>query len=197
VLIPLRLLERIRAGEVTLAFRRWERPRARTGGRQRTALGVVAIDSVRQVPRSKISKEDAPLAGFSSLDELLSHLDSSPRRDAPIWRISLHWAGEDPRVALRSRADLAADELAALREHLDRMDRASRHGPWTRETLALIAARPEVRAADLAAEVGREKLPFKRDVRKLKELGLTESLERGYRLSPRGRALMEFLRRAG
>ena len=29
---------------------------------------------------------------------------------------------------------------------------------------------------------------FKRDVRKLKELGLTESLPVGYRLSPRGRA---------
>jgi hypothetical protein len=28
------------------------------------------------------------------------------------------------------------------------------------------------------------------DVRKLKELGLTESLEVGYRLSPRGRALL-------
>ena len=31
-------------------------------------------------------------------------------------------------------------------------------------------------------------LPFKRNVRKLKELGLTESLEVGYRLSPRGEA---------
>jgi hypothetical protein len=50
-----------------------------------------------------------------------------------------------------------------------------------------------VRAADLAASVGREKHPFKVDVRKLKELGLTESLERGYRLSPRGRVLLERL----
>ena len=33
-------------------------------------------------------------------------------------------------------------------------------------------------------------LSFKRDVRRLKELGLTESLEVGYRLSPRGRALL-------
>jgi hypothetical protein len=31
---------------------------------------------------------------------------------------------------------------------------------------------------------------FKRNVRKLKELGLTESLDIGYRLSPRGRALL-------
>jgi hypothetical protein len=56
--------------------------------------------------------------------------------------------------------------------------------------LRLIADRPGTRAADLAAELGREKLPFKAEVRKLKELGLTESLQVGYRLSPRGRAYL-------
>jgi len=43
---------------------------------------------------------------------------------------------------------------------------------------------------DLAAAAGRERRLFKTDVRKLKKLGLTESLEVGYRLSPRGRALL-------
>jgi hypothetical protein len=50
-----------------------------------------------------------------------------------------------------------------------------------------------VRAPDLAAGLGRETLPFKADVRKLKELGLTESLLVGYRLSPRGRAYLDGL----
>ena len=36
------------------------------------------------------------------------------------------------------------------------------------------------------ASAGSEPLLFKRRVRQLKELGLTESLEVGYRLSPRG-----------
>jgi hypothetical protein len=45
-----------------------------------------------------------------------------------------------------------------------------------------------VRAGDLAVELGREREPFKIDVRKLKNLGLTTSLEVGYRLSPRGEA---------
>jgi hypothetical protein len=45
---------------------------------------------------------------------------------------------------------------------------------------------PEVRAGDLAERFGVERLDFKRDVRKLKELGLTISLEVGYRLSRRG-----------
>jgi hypothetical protein len=51
------------------------------------------------------------------------------------------------------------------------------------------SARRSTRASpDLAATMGRETAPFKADVRKLKELGLTESLPVGYRLSPRGRA---------
>jgi hypothetical protein len=49
------------------------------------------------------------------------------------------------------------------------------------------------RAANLAAAFGRDVQPFKADVRKLKNLGLTISLEVGYRLSPRGAA---YLRRS-
>ncbi|AEA26650.1 hypothetical protein Psed_4495 [Pseudonocardia dioxanivorans CB1190] len=82
------------------------------------------------------------------------------------------------------------DDRAALDARLARLDRASAHGPWTARTLTLIAENPEVRAPDLAARMGRETLPFKRDVRKLKELGLTKSLPVGYRLSPRGRAYL-------
>ena len=50
-----------------------------------------------------------------------------------------------------------------------------------------------MRAGDLAEALGRDRASFKLDVRKLKELGLTESLEVGYRLSPRGRAVLDRL----
>ncbi len=63
--------------------------------------------------------------------------------------------------------------------------------------LSLIAERPAVRAPDLAASLGLETLVFKRDVRKLKALGLTESLKVGYRISPRGRESLVLLARAG
>jgi hypothetical protein len=191
VLFRRRSLDGIRAGEITLAFRRWDRPRAKAGGRQRTVIGELAIDSVEPVARRSITAADARRAGHASLKELLGELDA--RGDAQIWRIELHWAGEDPRKALRERAKLSAADLRELRTRLDRLDRASKHGPWTRATLELIAEHPEVRAVELAEMVGREKPPFKLDVRKLKELGLTESLVRGYRLSPRGRALLERL----
>jgi len=185
-------LDGIRAGEITLAFRRWDRPRARAGGRQRTVIGELAIDSVEPVERSEITAEDAARAGHASLDELFGELDK--RGTNPIWRIELHWAGEDPRRGLREQADLSDADLAMLRGRLERFDAASHQGPWTHQTLELIEARPETRAEDIAASIGREKLPFKRDVRKLKELGLTESLLVGYRLSPRGRALLKSLR---
>jgi hypothetical protein len=95
-----------------------------------------------------------------------------------------------PRAGLR-RALPTAEEIAEIRRRLDRLDRASSIGPWTAATLAAIDASPGVRAPDLAAGFGRDTPSFKRDVRKLKELGLTESLDVGYRLSPRGIAVVD------
>jgi predicted transcriptional regulator len=57
-------------------------------------------------------------------------------------------------------------------------------------TLKLIEQHPGLVARELCKLAGRERDPFKEDVRKLKALGLTESLEIGYRLSPRGRAYL-------
>jgi hypothetical protein len=192
VLLKRDVLEGIRAGGVDLAFRRWPRPRVRPGTRMRTAVGVLEVLGVEPVSRSAISEEDARRAGAGSLGALLSQLDA--RGDGDIHRIELRWAGPDPRVDLRERAALSAEELGEVLRRLERLDKAARHGPWTTIVLELIRDRPAVRAAELAAALGRERQPFKRDVRKLKELGLTESLERGYRLSPRGRAVLERLK---
>jgi hypothetical protein len=193
MLFPLRVLDAIRDGSVDLAFRRWERPRVLQGSRIRTAVGVLQVGRVEIVERAALRDEEARRAGFASREDLLAMLDRRDRGE--IHRIELRYAGPDPRLELRGRADLSAAELGEVRRTLDRLDRNARHGPWTRATLELIAARPEVRAEELAASMGREKLPFKRDVRKLKELGLTESLSPGYRLSPRGRAVLDALRR--
>ena len=77
---------------------------------------------------------------------------------------------------------------------MERLDQASRHGHWTRAVLTAIDERAGTPAVELAAAFGREKMPFKLDVRKLKELGLTESLRPGYRLSPRGESVLAWLR---
>ncbi len=181
------ILKGIAAGTVTRTYRRWDRPRVRAGGRQRTPAGVVAFDAVAPVAREALTDADARAAGLSGLDELLQLVDR--RSTGEIYRIDLHLAGPDPRVALRESTP-DSDEVAEVARRLDRLDRASRHGPWTAAVLQAIADNPGVRAADLAASFGRERDPFKLDVRKLKELGLTESLRPGYRLSPRGRAVL-------
>lgn len=181
------ILRGIAAGTVTRAFRRWAAPRVRAGGRQRTPIGVVAFDAVEPVERAALTESDARAAGFGSLGELLAMLDR--RTEGRIYRIALRLEGPDPRVALRESVPDAAG-LVDIAGRLDRLDRASRHGPWTLATLRAIGDRSGVPAADLAAAFGRERGPFKLDVRKLKELGLTESLRPGYRLSPRGRAVL-------
>ena len=181
-----RALDGIAAGEIDLAFRRWKRPTVRAGGTLRTRAGVLSIDSVEPTSQRRISAEDAGRAGFASRAELLRSL----RPEGRLYRVEFHRIGDDPRAALRERSEITDQERAELDVRLDRMDR-SRGEPWTRRLLELIAARPETLAAELAASLGKEKLPFKRDVRKLKELGLTESLLVGYRLSPRGRVYLE------
>jgi hypothetical protein len=151
---------------------------------------VVAIDAVTEVDPAAITDADAVAAGSPSADAVRALLDKRGEPGNPTWRIELRLDGPDPRVALRESADLSDDDVAAIAARLDRLDKASPHGPWTRAYLDLIAANPETRAPDLAAGQGRETQPFKRDIRKLKELGLTESLPVGYRISPRGREFM-------
>ena len=186
VLIRKPTLDAIAAGTVTVAFRRWERPRVRPGSRLRTLVGVLEVGAVEEVAESELTDADAHAAGHADLAALLGQL----RGEAPIFRVTVRLAGPDPRLALRSRAEITSAERVELELRLQRLDRASRSGPWTAKVLQLIADSPATRAPDLAARLGRETLPFKRDVRKLKELGLTESLEVGYRLSPRGQAFL-------
>jgi hypothetical protein len=148
------------------------------------------VQSVTEIDPASISDAEAKLAGHRSADAVRQQLRGEPRW--PVYRVQFTKLDDpDPRDVLANEADLGPDEIAAIDARLDRLDRASRHGAWTRRYLELIAERPEVRAPDLAAEVGRETQPFKLDVRKLKNLGLTISLNPGYRLSPRGRAYLE------
>jgi hypothetical protein len=189
MLIPIRTLEEIAAGRIDLAFRRWARPAVKVDGSQRTAIGVIRFDAVDAVELEQVTDDEARRAGFTDRTALAAELDR--HRDGQLYRIRLHREGDDPRIALRESATLTDGDVAAITTRLDRLDRASSQGAWTRTTLALIRDRPATRAPDLAASVGRETQPFKLDVRKLKNLGLTISLRVGYELSPRGRAYLD------
>lgn len=189
-MIPRKVLDGVVAGELDLAFRRWTRRMHVPGGTQRTSVGVIRFDAVDVVAPEEITEDEARRSGMS-LDLLLEVLDRKP---GDVYRIRMSWAGADERVTLREKSRLGPKQREELVAALAGMDARSKRGPWTREHLELIEARPGELAETIAASIGREKLPFKADIRRLKELGLTESLRPGYRLSPRGRALLRHLR---
>jgi hypothetical protein len=190
MLFEARFRDGVQDGSVTVTFRRWKRCQAIAGHRYRTAVGMIEVEQVDVVDPAKITNADAKRSGYPSADAVRADLRGTD--DLPVYRIRFHAVqGPDPRDELAGTGALSPEDVADITRRLDRLDRASSSGPWTRTTLALIAERPEVRAGDLADRVGRERAPFKLDVRKLKNLGLTLSLPVGYRISPRGRAYLD------
>ena len=184
-------LEAIVAGDVDLAFRRWKRPTVKAGGTLRTPVGLVQIESVEKIDLSEIDITSARRAGMA-YEELIDFLGRTSEGD--VYRVELGGVVPDPRVVLRESSDLTYDDIADLEARLDRLDRVSSRGSWTRQFLTLLADNPHVRAQDLADGLGLEKTIFKNDVRKLKALGLTISHSPGYELSPRGRAYLGQMR---
>lgn len=193
MLLERRSRDGILDGSVTVLFRRWRRPQVIAGRTYRTAAGRLVVDAVDVVDPAMLTDEEARPAGYAAAAELRAALRGDPAD--PVYRLRLRpAAGPDPRDVLSAADDLDPDAADEIRRRLDRLDRASSHGPWTAATLDAIAANPGRRAGDLAAAAGRELRSFKTEVRKLKALGLTISLEVGYRLSPRGRAYLRLSR---
>jgi hypothetical protein len=176
-------------GSITVTVRTWTKPQAKTGGRYRVAGMLLEATDVRQVAAGDLTDADAVAAGEASLPRLLTRL-GDPSPDRLVWRVEFRFVGRDDRAERREQADVGEDEIAALRLRLDRLDARSTTGPWTRTTLRLIQQYPGIVSTALARHAQQERPAFKINVRKLKELGLTESLEVGYRLSPRGEVVL-------
>jgi hypothetical protein len=173
-------------GRVSCTYRRWTVVRPKVGSRFTTSVGVVEVTSIEPA-KDALTERDAHAAGFDSVNQLLRWTTNKGTGD--LYRIGIGLAGPDPRIALRGADRLTASELASLSRRLDRMDRAADE-PWTRETLRQIQRSPGVVSTELAAEAGQVRPLYKLRVRRLKALGLTESLPYGYQLSPRGSAYL-------
>jgi hypothetical protein len=150
---------------------------------------LLEVTAVSQVNPSSITDRDARRAGSSSAAALRERLGEQGH-DGRVWRVEFRCVGEDDRIARRNDATLTDEKLLKLQARLKRMDDASSTGAWTEKTLQLVASHPGVVSTRLAQRMKMERQAFKINVRKLKELGLTESLEIGYRLSPLGEAFM-------
>ena len=193
LLFQKRFHEGLVSGSVTLTFRRWDKPHVKVGGRYRChPIGVLEVDRVEQVRVADIDDEAARSSGFASREELVTYMRTGPggalRATTLVWRIALRHGGDGDRVTIAMQDVLDADAIADIRARLAKMDAKA---PWTRKTLAAIEKKPRIAASKLAASLGRETLDFKTDVRKLKKLGLTQSFEVGYEISPRGRAYLD------
>jgi hypothetical protein len=179
-------------GSITVTFRTWAKPQAKAGGRYRVAGMLLEATDVREVEVHTLTDVDAVAAGERDLPTLLKRL-KDPAPGSTVWRVDLQYVGIDDRIERRTVADLSDDDIATLRTKLDRLDRHAPK-PWTRTTLQLIEKYPGVVSTALARHTGQERPDFKINVRKLKEMGLTESLKVGYQLSPRGEALLRAIR---
>lgn len=179
--------EGIANGSITLVLRRWDVPRAKVGGTQRTMAGTIRIDDVTEYPGGhRVTAAQARAAGYPDAATAQRDLDRRPAKHT--YAIAVSYLAPDERPDLAADDRLSAGEVATIAARLDRWDAATE--PWTRSYLELIAANEAVRAPDLAERVGVDVPRFKRRVRQLKGLGLTISLDVGYRISPRGRAFL-------
>jgi len=193
VLLNRATAEGIAGGGISLVLRRWDVARAKPGGTQRTMAGTIRIDAVAEHPHDyRVTERQARAAGYP--DAATAQAELERRQAKHTYLISVSFLGADERPALAADDTLAAADVAAIAARLERLDAASESGPWTRRYLRLVADNEAVRAPNLAAGEGLDVPRFKRRVRRLKELGLTISLDVGYRLSPRGRAFLEATR---
>ncbi len=199
MLFQKRFHDGIRHGTITQTFRAWETPRVRAGRPYRCPpIGLIEVDAVEEVRLGEVEDGAASAAGFEDASELRSFLQSSTTRRitsrSRVFRVRFRFRTQavDPREA--KQLDTSKPGLDDVILRLESIDRRSRRGPWTRQVLELIAQHPRTSAARLAPQADRERLPFKADVRKLKELGLTISHDVGYSLSRRGEAVLKRLK---
>lgn len=183
-------LEGVQQGRYSVAFRRWTQPRVKSGTKMRTSIGVVEVLSLEPVMEVEITSTDAERAGYANKAELLAEVGQFT--EGQLYRVTLRYGGEDPRIQLRNAGKLSDEDFETIKKKLKGYER---EGAWTTKTLKLIAKHEATLAATLAEKMDMEKYAFKRRVRQLKELGLTESLDVGYRLSPRGKAFLKRLTR--
>lgn len=179
----------IKAGSISIAFRKWKRPSVKKGTLLKTAIGQVEVLDISEITEEEITEKELFKAGYSSRQELLQKLQKW--NTGILYRIELRYHSPDPRIELRNNTDVTEEEFQKIKAKLERLDKFSKRGHWTIKVLVAIKENPELKAIDLAAKMDMEKDWLKPNVRKLKGLGLTISHGIGYSLSPRGQVVLD------
>jgi hypothetical protein len=182
--------ERVVSGDLTVTWRLWKYAHVKPGRVYPTGFGGGhAIDDVRAVRAADVTDADAQeadLADATALIELArTHTRASVSSQTILYRVQFHYVPELP-----VKPALPLEEIS---RRLQRLDQNSRWGAWTEPVLRLIEENPGVVSTRLAAETGQPRAEFKANVRRLKALGLTTSLELGYELSELGQTYLDSL----
>ena len=191
MLFKVKHLEGIKNGRITLAFRKWKRPRVLKGSLIKSPIGQIEILNINSAGIDQISKLDAALSGIEYGD-LIATLNSISQGN--IYKIELKYHSLDPRLILREQSEISDTELEQIKSKLKKYDLFSKRGDWTLLVLQSINDHPKTRAIEIATALGFPKDWLKSNIRRLKNLGLTISHQIGYSLSPRGIKVLEKLR---
>jgi hypothetical protein len=85
------------AGDLTVSFRLWRRPKVRVGGRYAVGPAQIEVDSIELVPFSSITAKDVRRACEPDLETLRRRTAHAGPVDADtvLYRIEFHLVGED------------------------------------------------------------------------------------------------------
>lgn len=64
------LRDDVLAGDITVSFRLWKRPKVKVGGRYPVGTGVIEVDSIEMIPFADITDDDVRRAGEPDRDTL-------------------------------------------------------------------------------------------------------------------------------
>lgn len=191
--------EQISRGELQRTYRLWKQPQVKVGGQYNIhPFGSIEVTAISTLAAAKLTNAAAKKSGFTDRTELLQVLkvDLETGGGEVLTQIDFRFLGKEA-VNQPDRSPQSKEEIEALLEKLRATEQRSSRGPWAFAALQMIAKHPGRRAPELAAMIKWETAPFKANVRKLKALGLTISLDVGYKLSPRGQLVFKAASRAG
>ena len=178
-------------GSVTCTYRYWKRLQAKPGNFYKiNPIGHIKVSKVIELDFDNIRQKDARASGFDSIENLRDYLVPFAGEDRVLYRIDFTYEGHRPDQEPDKSAISSTVDIDAITKKLAVRDRNS-GTPWTQKTLKLVAANPGMSSAFLAEKLDRDRAGLKRDMVKLKQLGLTISLEVGYKLSPKGQSYLK------
>ena len=184
-------LEGIKAGTVTLAFRKWKSTQLKRGSLLKTDVGIVEITDIAIINEPHINEIDAQKAGFINLESLMKSIYSA--EIGKIYKIHVRFLKETQAKKIKEKISLSQSEIDSYKAKLLQMDKYARNGFWTKDILTSIKDNPKLSATQLSLKTGKTKEWLTQSIRKLKNIGLTVSLDPGYDLTPTGKLLMEHL----